>query len=126
MSAKILVVDDDEMTRHFLSHILAQQGFLLETAADGEQALTLMKEKQFDIILLDIEMPGLNGLETLKRIRKNYLKKDLPILMVTANDQSAEIIQAFDLGANDYVVKPLDVPVLFARIRAHLESVRKA
>ena len=126
MSAKILVIDDDEMTRHFLSHILAQQGFLLETAADGEQALTLMKEKQFDIILLDIEMPGLNGLETLKRIRKNYLKKDLPILMVTANDQSAEIIQAFDLGANDYVVKPLDVPVLFARIRAHLESVRKA
>jgi DNA-binding response OmpR family regulator len=126
MSAKILVIDDDEMTRHFLSHILAQQGFLLETAADGEQALTLLKEKQFDIILLDIEMPGLNGLETLKRIRKNYLKKDLPILMVTANDQSAEIIQAFDLGANDYVVKPLDVPVLFARIRAHLESVRKA
>jgi DNA-binding response OmpR family regulator len=126
MSAKILVVDDDEMTRHFLSHILAQQGFLLETAADGEQALTLLKEKAFDIILLDIEMPGLNGLETLKRIRKNYLKKDLPVLMVTANDQSTEIIQAFDLGANDYVVKPLDVPVLFARIRAHLESVRKA
>ena len=126
MSAKILVVDDDEMTRHFLSHILAQQGFLLETAMDGEQALTLLKDKTFDIILLDVEMPGLNGLETLKRIRKNYLKKDLPVLMVTANDQSTEIIQAFDLGANDYVVKPLDVPVLFARIRAHLESVRKA
>lgn len=126
MSAKILVVDDDEMTRHFLSHILAQQGFILEAASDGEQALSLMKEKSFDIVLLDIEMPGLNGLETLKRIRKNYLKKDLPVLMVTANDQSSEIIQAFDLGANDYVVKPLDVPVLFARIRAHLESVRKA
>lgn len=126
MSAKILVVDDDEMTCHFLSHILAQQGFLLETASDGEQALELLKEKPFDIILLDIEMPGLNGLETLKRIRKNYLKKDLPVLMVTANDQSTEIIQAFDMGANDYVVKPLDVPVLFARIRAHLESVRKA
>ena len=126
MSARILVVDDDEMTRHFLSHILAQQGFLLEVAGDGEQALKLMNEKSFDIVLLDIEMPGLNGLETLKRIRKNFLKKDLPVLMVTANDQSAEIIQAFDLGANDYVVKPLDVPVLFARIRAHLESVRKA
>lgn len=126
MSAKILVVDDDEMARHFLSHILAQQGFLLETAEDGEQALELLKEKEFDIVLLDIEMPGLNGIETLKRIRKNYLKKDLPVLMVTANDQSSEIIQAFDLGANDYVVKPLDVPVLFARIRAHLESVRKA
>ena len=126
MSAKILVVDDDEMTRHFLSHILAQQGFLLESAADGEQALAFLKEKTFDIILLDIEMPGLNGLETLKQIRKTYLKKDLPVLMVTANDQSTEIIQAFDLGANDYVVKPLDVPVLFARIRAHLESVRKA
>jgi len=125
MAAKILVVDDDEMTRHFLSHILAQQGFLLETAPDGEQALTLLREKAFDIILLDIEMPGLNGLETLKRIRKDYLKKDLPVLMVTANDQSTEIIQAFDMGANDYVVKPLDVPVLFARIRAHLESVRK-
>ena len=126
MSAKILVVDDDEMTRHFLSHILAQQGFLLESASDGEQALVLLKEKAFDIILLDIEMPGMNGLETLKRIRKNYLKKDLPVLMVTSNDQSTEIIQAFDMGANDYVVKPLDVPVLFARIRAHLESVRKA
>ena len=126
MSAKMLVVDDDEMTRHFLSHILAQQGFLLESASDGEQALVLLKEKAFDIILLDIEMPGMNGLETLKRIRKNYLKKDLPVLMVTSNDQSTEIIQAFDMGANDYVVKPLDVPVLFARIRAHLESVRKA
>ncbi len=126
MSAKILVVDDDEMTRHFLAHILAQQGFLPEAAMDGEQALSLMREKHFDIILLDIEMPVMNGLETLKNIRKEHPKKDLPVLMVTANDQSSEIVLALDMGANDYVVKPLDVPVLFARIRAHLETVRKA
>ena len=56
---------------------------------------------------------------------QSYLKKDLPVIIVTANDQSSEIIQALHLGANDYVVKPLDVPVLFARIRAHLESARK-
>lgn len=126
MSAKILVVDDDEMTRHFLSHILAQQGFMPETAMDGSQAVALMQEKSFDIVLLDIEMPVMNGLETLKKIRQRFPKKDLPVLMVTANDQSSEIVLALDMGANDYVLKPLDVPVLFARIRAHLETVRKA
>ena len=126
MAARILIVDDDEMTRHFLSHILVQQGFVPECAADGAEALKLIKAQNFDMVLLDIEMPVMDGLKALENIRKTYLKKDLPVLMVTANDQSSEIVLALDMGANDYVVKPLDVPVLFARIRAHLDLVRKS
>ena len=125
MAARILIVDDDEMTQHFLSHILAQQGFLPEVAMDGEQAVRLLNEQHFDMVLLDIEMPVMDGLQTLKRIREKFHKKDLPVVMVTANDQSTDIVLALDIGANDYVVKPLDVPVLFARIRAHLETIRK-
>ncbi len=125
MAARILIVDDDEMTRHFLSHILVQQGFVTECAVDGAEALKSLKGQHFDMVLLDIEMPVMDGLKTLKQIRETCPKKDLPVLMVTANDQSSEIVLALDMGANDYVVKPLDVPVLFARIRAHLDFVRK-
>ncbi len=121
---KILVVDDDEMTRHFLSHVLAQQGYEVQTAVGGREAVEKLKEHAYALVLLDIEMPWFDGLEVLRHIREHHSKATLPIIMVTASDKSSEIILALDMGANDYVTKPLDVPVLFARMRAHLATSR--
>ncbi len=120
----ILVVDDDEMTRRFLSHILTQQNYEVETAVDGTEALQKVLQKRYSLVLLDIEMPGSDGLEVLRKIREKYDKYQLPVIMVTANDRSTEIVLALDLGASDYVTKPLDVPVLFARMRAHIATSR--
>lgn len=123
-TARLLIVDDNENNRDMLSRRLQRQGYETEVAADGQEALEKIESGQHDIVLLDVMMPGMSGLEVLKRIRESHSIEELPIIMATAKGESADIIEALDLKANDYVVKPIDFPVLLARLRTQLSLKR--
>lgn len=120
----LLVVDDSEMNRDMLSRRLTRRGYRVSAAADGRQALDMVAAQSFDLILLDIMMPGLSGLDVLKTLRKSYTAAELPIIMATAKDQSEDIVTALRLGANDYITKPIDFAVALARIQMHLSLKR--
>jgi len=115
-SGHLLVVDDNEMNRDMLSRRLERKGYTVEMADGGVAALEAMESNSFDLILLDIMMPDIDGMEVLTRLRKTYSQTDLPIIMATAKDESTDIVAALKLGANDYVTKPLDFPVVHARV----------
>ncbi|MEW6365613.1 MAG: response regulator [Acidobacteriota bacterium] len=121
----VLVVDDNELNLDMLSRRLKGRGYRVSVASDGQQAFEKVNADRFDAILLDIMMPGISGLDVLKALRKTYTPADLPVIMATARDQSEDIVEALKLGANDYVTKPLDFPVVVARLRTHL-SLKKA
>jgi diguanylate cyclase (GGDEF)-like protein len=116
----VLIVDDDEMARDVLSRRLERIGYSVTPVPDGHRALELIAEQTFDVVLLDIKMPGLTGFQVLQAIRRIHSVTDLPVVMVTASDDSASIVEALELGASDYVTKPLDFPVALARIRTQL------
>jgi phosphoserine phosphatase RsbU/P len=122
----LLVVDDDEMNRDMLSRRLERKGYKVVVAHDGACALELIRAQRFDLVLLDVMMPGLNGLEVLTKVRETHTAIDLPIIMATARGESGEIVQALGMGANDYVTKPLDFPVVLARVETHLALKRTA
>jgi diguanylate cyclase (GGDEF)-like protein/PAS domain S-box-containing protein len=116
----LLVVDDNDDNRDVLSRRLRHKGFLVTVAADGREALECIGREVYDLILLDVEMPGISGLETLSRLRVARSQTQLPVIMVTARSEGASIVEAFRLGANDYVTKPIDFAVALARIQTHL------
>ena len=116
----LLVVDDNELNRDALSRRLASRNFSVTSAANGDDALRLTASRRFDLVLLDVEMPGMSGLEVLARLRETRSQTELPVIMVTARTLGADIVEAFRLGANDYVTKPVDFPVAVARILTHL------
>jgi adenylate cyclase len=120
----ILVVDDNELNRDMLSRRLKSRGYVVLTADDGPQCLDLVKGQRFDLILLDIMMPGMSGIDVLKIIRERYSVAELPIIMATAKDQGTDVVEALTLGANDYVTKPLDFPVVLARCENQLSLKR--
>ncbi len=122
--ASVLVVDDNPENRDMLSRRLARRGYTVAVAEDGDQALKMSDAEHFDLVLLDIMMPGISGLEVLKILRQHYSVADLPIIMATAKDQSSDIVEALQLGANDYVTKPLDFPVVLARVQTQLALKR--
>jgi diguanylate cyclase (GGDEF)-like protein len=117
---KLLVVDDDANNRDMLSRRLARRGYAVEVAESGPDALQKINAAQYDLILLDQMMPGMSGLDMLRLLRATYSQTELPVIMVTAVDQSQSVVDALDQGANDYVVKPVDLPVVAARIQAQL------
>ena len=119
-SNKILVVDDDNRIRLLLNSILETRGYQVLLAQDGEQGLELFKSAQPDLVILDIMMPGMDGLVCAKEIRK---LSDCPILMLTAKGEEYDEVDGFDSGADDYVVKPFTPMVLIARIEALLRRV---
>jgi adenylate cyclase len=121
---KLLVVDDNELNRDMLSRRLKSRGYAVMTADDGPQCLELVKAQRFDLILLDIMMPGMSGIDVLKVIRNRYSVAELPIIMATAKDQGTDVVEALTLGANDYVTKPLDFPVVLARVDNQLSLKR--
>jgi DNA-binding response OmpR family regulator len=125
-SAALLIVDDDEMNRQMLARRLTRQGFWVTTAHDGREALQLIRSRAFDLVLLDVMMPELSGLELLRIVRKTRSVTELPIIMTTALDGSQDIVDALEFGANDYVTKPFDFAVVLARIQAHLQIKRLA
>ncbi len=116
----ILVVDDNESNRDALCRRLERRGYALTSAADGPAALRLLSERPFDLVLLDVMMPGMSGLEVLEHLRRDRSPSDLPVIMATAKDQSEDIVHALGLGANDYVTKPLDFQVVLARVRTQV------
>ena len=122
--ASLLIVDDNEANRDALSRRLAREGYLVATAEDGPRALALIGAGAYDLVLLDVEMPGMNGLEVLTRVRSARSQTALPVIMVTARSRGADVVEALRLGANDYVTKPVDFPVALARIETHLSHKR--
>jgi PAS domain S-box-containing protein len=116
----LLVVDDNELNRDVLSRRLQHQGYTVTVACGGDDALARVAAAPYDLILLDVEMPGMSGFEVLSRLRGTYSQAQLPVIMVTARAEGPDIVQAFKLGANDYVTKPIDFPVALARIGTHL------
>jgi len=120
VSSSLLVVDDNEMNRDMLSRRLKARGYAVATAEDGYQALDRVTQGGFDLVLLDVMMPGLSGLEVLEKIRETSSRADLPVIMATAKDGSDDVVAALKLGANDYVTKPLDFPVVLARVQSAL------
>lgn len=121
---RILVVDDNGPNREILSRRLARKGFEVEVAAHGATALELLEARPFDLVLLDIMMPDVSGIEVLQRIRARWSLPELPVIMATARTDMESVVEALELGANDYVVKPLDMPVLLARMGTQLEIGR--
>jgi two-component system, OmpR family, response regulator MprA len=113
----ILVVDDDRALREALRRALALAGYEVQVAQDGEQALELLAQAEPDAVVLDVGLPGIDGLEVCRRVR---LGTRVPILILTARDAVADRIDGLDAGADDYMVKPFDVDELKARLRALL------
>jgi two-component system KDP operon response regulator KdpE len=119
---RILVVDDESAIRRALRPPLLELGFQVVEASRGEEALLTLRASAFDVVLLDINMPGIGGMETLRRIRA--FAPRLPILMLTVRDQEEDKVAALDLGADDYVTKPFSTRELIARIRTAVRRVR--
>ncbi len=136
MARRILLVDDSRVNRLVADARLKEAGFEVTSVENGSRALELLEQTDppppFDAVLLDIMMPEIDGIEVLRRTRKLWSSIQLPILMATAKDRSEDVVEALRLGANDYVTKPLDVPVLLARLATHLnlrhhhEALRRA
>ncbi len=120
VKACILVVDDNEANRDLLSRRLRKKGFAVELAASVPQALEAVSRVEFDLVLLDIMMPGMDGFEVLSRIRAERSSLELPVILATAMDDSKDVIQGLEAGANDYVTKPFDFPVVMARVATQL------
>src|SRR5205807_4211476 len=116
-SARIMVVDDDPQIRRVLRTALVAQGYEAIDARNGEEAVERLSEEKPDLIILDVNMPRMNGLEACRVIRST---SDIPIIMLTVRDAESDKIQALDAGADDYVTKPFSSPELLARIRAAL------
>ena len=120
MTASVLAVDDNATIRKAIAMRLGARGYRVVTAADGPQALLAVERDAFDLVLLDLRMPGMRGDEVLKALRERYSATQLPVIMLAASDDKQDIARSMELGANDYVVKPGDLPVLIARINTQL------
>ena len=120
--ASLLVVDDSELNRDMLSRRLQRRGYSVDTAAGGREALDLVAAKRYDLILLDLVMPDMGGLEVLGILRKTWPPAELPVIIATAKDESDDVVAGLEAGANDYVTKPLDMPVVFARVQTQLTT----
>jgi len=116
----LLVVDDNPVNRDLLSRRLTRAGYDVSLAEDGQQALNMLVEQAFDLVLLDVMMPGMDGITVLGYVRRTYSMSELPVIMVTARDETDDIVSALAQGANDYITKPINFPVVLARVRTQL------
>jgi len=115
-----LAVDDEEDILELMRYNLTREGFLVSTAANGEDALKAVSQKNPDLILLDLMLPGMDGLEICRLLKKDRKTAEIPIVMLTAKGEESDIIAGLELGADDYVTKPFSMKVLIARVRAVL------
>jgi signal transduction histidine kinase/class 3 adenylate cyclase len=119
----ILVVDDEPVNLKVLKNHLEREGYAVTLAHDGQEALDLLEnENHFHLVLLDVMMPRISGYEVCQKIRQKHLSSALPIIMVTAKNQVNDLVEGFDLGANDYIVKPFSKDELLARVKAQLDN----
>ena len=121
---RVLIVDDNEMNCDMLARRLERKGYVVDMAASARELMERVKKESPDLILLDIEMPEISGLEGLQKIREVYSPIELPVIMVTARNQSEDIVKALAMGANDYLTKPIDFAVALARIGTQLSHKR--
>jgi len=119
MSTKILLIEDEEKLARFVELELNYEGYLVEKAFDGRSGLTLAETGEFDLVLLDIMLPELSGMEVLRRIRRN---SSIPVIMLTARDSIEDKVAGLDRGADDYLTKPFAIEELLARIRTALRK----
>jgi two-component system response regulator MprA len=121
MTARILVVEDEDRIREFINRGLTFEGYRVDAAADGQTGLDMARENPPDLVLLDIMLPGIDGLEVCRRIRS---ASDVPILMLTAKETIEDRVTGLDAGADDYLVKPFAFDELMARVRALLRRAQ--
>ena len=119
MAERILIVEDEEKLARFIELELNHEGYAADKAFDGRIALEMAQAQDYSLILLDVMLPGMNGLELLRRLRR---VKDTPVIMVTARDQVMDKVTGLDMGADDYITKPFEIEELLARIRAALRK----
>jgi DNA-binding response OmpR family regulator len=120
---RALVVEDDADIVELLTHYLSADGFAVESAADGRKALALLRQGDFDLLVLDLQLPGLDGLNVCAEVRRDARLRDVPIVMLTARGDEADRIVGLEMGADDYVVKPFSPKELVARVRALFRRV---
>lgn len=118
MQKRLLVVDDDDEIRELLEFDLSQSGYLIDTAADGMEGLNKAVTNNYDLVLLDVMMPKMNGFDVCKNLRK--AKPEIPVLLLTAKGTIGDKTQGFDCGADDYLVKPFDIQEVLLRVKALL------
>jgi len=121
MKEKILIIEDEEKLARFLEMELLYEGYQVEKAFDGRTGLELAQSEKFDLIILDIMLPGLNGMEVLRRLRRST---SIPVIMLTARDTIMDKVAGLDSGADDYMTKPFEIEELLARIRTALRKTR--
>jgi adenylate cyclase len=124
LSSRILVVDDIEANRELLSRRLSRDGHLVTVASDGHSALELISNTGFDLVLLDLMMPDINGFDVLRRLKEDPAIRHIPVIMISALDEIDSIVRCIEAGAEDYIPKPFDPVLLAARIDATLERKR--
>ncbi|WP_138495423.1 response regulator transcription factor [Paenibacillus pinistramenti] len=120
---RILIVDDDPYIQELISHVLIQEGFEISTAGNGLEALEVLQEVKADLVILDVMMPEMDGWELCRELEAHY---DMPLLMLTAKGDTAQKVKGFELGTDDYMVKPFEAPELAARVKALLKRYRIA
>ena len=116
----ILIVDDEPINHQVLIDLLAMRGYHSTSAVDGRNALQLLDERPFDLVLLDVMMPGMSGYEVCQHLRKRFRVQDLPVLFLTAKTQEEDLVLGFDVGGNDYLTKPVNRSELASRVHTHL------
>ena len=122
----VFVVEDEEDILDLIRHHLAKEGYAVSTAANGMDAVKAILRKPPDLVLLDLMLPGLDGLEVCRMLKKEAKTAEVPILMVTAKDEESDVVAGLELGADDYIVKPFRMKELIARVRAALRRQRPA
>ncbi|MEM7588444.1 MAG: response regulator, partial [Acidobacteriota bacterium] len=120
---RILVVDDEPVNRQVLSNHLTLEGYEIELAASGPEALELAEKQSFDLVILDVMMPKMSGYEVCRALRKRHSLDELPVVFLTAKNQVTDLVAGLDAGGNDYLTKPIGRDELLARVRTHLELV---
>ncbi|TBV79432.1 MAG: response regulator transcription factor [Desulfobulbaceae bacterium] len=123
--ATILIVEDDENIQQLVGYNLAKAGFQVLYADNGEQALTLVRQENPDLIVLDIMLPGLDGYEVCKTLRRDPRSRRLPIIMLTARTDENDVSTGLDLGADDYITKPFSPKILISRVKSALRRVQE-
>lgn len=122
----VLVVEDEPAQREILAYNLEAEGFAVERAEDGDEALLLFEETEPDLVVLDWMLPGVSGIEVCRRLKSRADTRDVPIIMISARSEEVDRVRGLETGADDYVVKPYSVVELMARVRANLRRVRPA
>lgn len=119
---KVLVIEDEELVRKVLEFRLKKEGYEVFLAKDGAEALSLIEHQRFDLILVDIMLPYVGGLEITSKVKSNPETKDTPVIVLSANGLENVILEAFALGADDFIPKPFNLPELTIRIKKHIKQ----